>query len=60
MGTLRFSELDIRPLSGEIAIVTGRFDLERSTAGGGPANGRFTLVLKKTPRGWRIIHDHTS
>jgi ketosteroid isomerase-like protein len=60
MGTLRFSELNVRLLSGEIAIVTGRFDLDRNAAGGGPANGRFTVVMKKMPRGWRIVHDHTS
>ena len=22
--------------------------------------GLFTLILKKTPAGWRVVHDHTS
>jgi len=24
------------------------------------ARGRFTLILKKLPDGWKIVHDHTS
>jgi ketosteroid isomerase-like protein len=23
-------------------------------------HGLFTLVLKRMPEGWRIVHDHTS
>lgn len=60
MGTLRFSEIEVRLLNDSAALVLGRFDLTRSQAGGGNAAGRFTLVLQKTPQGWRIIHDHTS
>ena len=22
--------------------------------------GRFTLIFRKTPDGWKIVHDHTS
>jgi len=60
MGTLKFSELEVRLLGAEYAVVLGRFDLARSAAGGGAANGRFTLVLKRGPGGWKILHDHTS
>jgi uncharacterized protein (TIGR02246 family) len=60
MGTLNFSEMLVRMLSPEFAIMTGRFELKRSAAGGGDANGRFTLVWKRTPGGWKIIHDHSS
>jgi ketosteroid isomerase-like protein len=56
MGTLAFTELDIRPL-GEFFIVTGRWRLTRQ---GDMPRGRFTLLLKRTPAGWRIFHDHTS
>lgn len=60
MGALRFSEIEVRLLNDSAALVLGRFDLTRSQAGGGNATGRFTLVLQKTPQGWKIIHDHTS
>lgn len=60
MGTLTFSELQPRTLSPVLAIVTGRFTLERTADAGGNATGIFTLVLRKGPAGWRIIHDHTS
>ena len=56
MGTLAFTELDIRPL-GEFYIVTGRWQLTRQ---GDTPRGRFTLLLRRTPAGWRIFHDHTS
>ncbi len=60
MGVLQFSQIEVRMLGAEAALVLGRFELTRSEAGGGNASGRFTLVLRKTPQGWRIIHDHTS
>lgn len=60
MGTLVFDQIEVRLLSPEAALVLGRFNLTRSTEGGGNATGRFTLVLQKTPQGWKIIHDHTS
>jgi ketosteroid isomerase-like protein len=52
--------LQARTLSASLAIVTGRFTLERTAEGGGKATGLFTLVLRRGPSGWRIIHDHTS
>ncbi len=60
MGKLRFSEVEVRMLGENHALVLGRFDLDRAAAFGGPASGRFTLVLVKRPQGWRILHDHTS
>jgi len=60
MGTLKFSELEVRLLGADYALVLGRFDLARTEAGGGAANGRFTLILKRGPAGWKILHDHTS
>jgi uncharacterized protein (TIGR02246 family) len=60
MGTLTFSEIEMRPLGAEFVLVNGRFALERIAAGGGNASGRVTLVLRKTPAGWKIIHDHSS
>jgi uncharacterized protein (TIGR02246 family) len=60
MGRLEFSEIDVRPLTADLALTTGRYHLTRTAAGGGDAFGRFTLILRKTPAGWKIIHDHTS
>ncbi|HLJ50874.1 MAG TPA: nuclear transport factor 2 family protein [Bryobacteraceae bacterium] len=59
MGKLTFSQLQVRPLSADIAIATGRFTLERAADAGGHATGLFTLVLRRDSNGWRIIHDHT-
>jgi uncharacterized protein (TIGR02246 family) len=60
MGKLRFEILEYRALGDTHAMVLGRFFLTRSKAGGGDATGHFTLILRKGPNGWRIIHDHTS
>ncbi|HEX8708056.1 MAG TPA: nuclear transport factor 2 family protein [Pyrinomonadaceae bacterium] len=57
MGTLAFTELEIKPLGKETALALGRWQLTR--AGDAP-HGRFTLILHRMPEGWRIVHDHTS
>ncbi len=60
MGKLTFSELQARTLSPTFAIVTGRFTLDRAADAGGKSTGLFTLVMRRGPGGWRIIHDQTS
>ena len=66
MGALTFSELDIRLLPSscgatDLAIVTGKFHLERSQKGEAKKDdGNFSLVWRKGPQGWKIILDHTS
>ena len=60
MGQLAFSDLDVRILGPEHAVVTGHFHLTRSQAGGGDATGTFSLVFEKKPSGWKIILAHTS
>ncbi|MBL8175300.1 MAG: SgcJ/EcaC family oxidoreductase [Bryobacterales bacterium] len=60
MGTLRFTDLQVRALTADVATVTGRFQLTRTKEAGGDASGWFTLVLRKTRVGWQIVHDHTS
>lgn len=57
MGKLDFSELEIRQLGADAALVLGRWHLQRQA---GDIGGIFTLVLQKFPEGWRIIHDHTT
>ena len=60
MGTLSFSQLQIQPLDEHFATVTGHFHLERTTAGGGNADGYFLLVTELTQDGWKIIRDQTT
>jgi uncharacterized protein (TIGR02246 family) len=60
MGKLTFSHLAIRMLDANYATATGNFHLERTTAGGGNADGIFSLLLKKDAQGWKIILDHSS
>ncbi|MEP6822294.1 MAG: nuclear transport factor 2 family protein [Chthoniobacterales bacterium] len=57
MGVLKFSELRITPLAGDAALVTGRWKLTRKID---KPHGRFTLLFRKRPEGWRIVHDHSS
>ena len=57
MGTLTFSDLETRLLGNDVAMVLGRWHLQRA---GDEPHGRFTLIFRKTRKGWRIIHDHTS
>jgi uncharacterized protein (TIGR02246 family) len=60
MGVLTFSDLEVTMLGAEHASVIGRFALKRTAEGGGDAKGIFTLLLKKTSGGWKIILDHTT
>jgi uncharacterized protein (TIGR02246 family) len=60
MGTLAFSELEIRTLAPTVALATGKYELKRAAAAGGDTSGRFTLIFRKSAAGWKIIHDHTS
>ena len=57
MGTLAFTELVITELGPDAALAFGRWQLTREKD---TPSGLFTLTLKKTPAGWRIIQDHTS
>ena len=57
MGTLAFSDLEIMLLSPDAGVVLGRWSLKRAND---QPHGRFTLIFKRLPEGWRIVHDHTS
>jgi len=57
MGTLTFSDLTITSLCDDAAIVLGSWRLERK---GDEPHGKFTLLFRKLPEGWRIVLDHTS
>jgi ketosteroid isomerase-like protein len=57
MGTLTFSEIDIKLLSKDAALVLGRWHLKRAAD---EPHGIFTLLFRKTKAGWKIVHDHSS
>jgi beta-aspartyl-peptidase (threonine type) len=58
MGMLEFSGLRIEMLGPSAAFVRGAWHLTMSD--GKTPHGLFTLVFRKFPEGWKIVHDHTS
>ena len=57
MGHLDFTELEVETLGPDTALVRGHWNLKMSN---GDQGGLFTLIFRKFPDGWKIIHDHTS
>ncbi len=57
---LRFEELEVRSLGGEHALAVGRYVVVSRTTEEQTATGLFSLVLRRTPEGWKILHDHSS
>ncbi len=58
MGTLEFSAFSIEMLGREAAFVRGAWHL--TMPDGKTPHGLFTLVFRRFPEGWKIVHDHTS
>jgi ketosteroid isomerase-like protein len=58
MGKLEFSGLRIEMLGADAAFVRGAWGLTLSD--GKTPHGLFTLVFRRFPEGWKIVHDHTS
>ncbi len=58
MGKLDFSNLRIELLGENAAFVRGAWHLTMSD--GKTPHGLFTLIFRKFPEGWKIVHDHTS
>ena len=58
MGKLEFSGLRLIVLGQDSAFVRGSWKLTMSD--GKTPHGLFTLVFRKLPQGWKIVHDHTS
>jgi ketosteroid isomerase-like protein len=57
MGQLTFSDLQVEALGTDAAFVRGKFRLVMPD--GKQPHGVFTLIFRKFPEGWRIVHDHT-
>jgi len=58
MGILDFPELEVVVLGSDAALVRGRWRLKMS--GGKEADGMTSVVFRRLPEGWRIVHDHSS
>ena len=58
MGKLEFANLRIEMLGPDAAFVRGEFHLTMSD--GKMPHGLFTLIFRKFPEGWKIIHDHSA
>jgi len=59
MGKLTFSGIETWPLGTEHALAMGQWMVDfgpRTPA----VKGIFSLVLRRGPQGWLILHDHTS
>jgi beta-aspartyl-peptidase (threonine type) len=57
MGQLTFSEVDVNLVGPDHAWVRGQWQLTMKKQA---VSGLFTLIFRKFPEGWRIVHDHTS
>ncbi len=57
MGTLTFSAINVTTFGNDAAFVVGQWSLRRKSD---RPHGVFSLLFRRTPAGWRIIHDHTS
>ena len=58
MGTLDFPALEILALGPEAAMARGRWRLKMPD--GKESSGMTSVVFRKLPEGWRIVHDHSS
>ena len=58
MGQLEFQDLNIDVLSRKAVVVIGKWQL--TMPDGKQPHGLFTLIVKRMPGGWKIVHDHTS
>jgi len=58
MGKLEFANLRIEMLGPKSAFVRGEFHL--TMPDGKTPHGLFTLIFRKFPDGWKIVHDHSA
>lgn len=58
MGKLEFSDMDFTVVTADAVVARGAWKV---TFDGKPASsGLFTLLVRKLPEGWKVVHDHTS
>ncbi|MFC2953949.1 nuclear transport factor 2 family protein [Marinicaulis aureus] len=57
LGQLGFEKLEVKLVTNDVAVVTGRFNLARSAE---TSSGAFSLVMRRDAGAWKIVHDHTA
>ncbi len=60
MGRLTFGRIEILALDSGAAMARGTWRLDFERTDPRHSEGLFTLILRRFPEGWRIVHDHTS
>jgi len=58
MGRLEFANLRVEMLGADAAFVRGEFHL--TMPDGKTPHGLFTLVFRRFPEGWKIVHDQSA
>ena len=58
MGKLEFANLRVEMLGADAAFVRGEYHL--TMPDGKTPHGLFTLIFRKFPDGWKIVHDHSA
>ena len=56
MGELVFSDIEIKALTKNHAFALGRWSVQQGETS---KEGLFTIILKRFPDGWKIIHDQS-
>ncbi len=56
---LGFRDIEVTPLGASYALAVGWYVLSNRGDGRETDRGIFSLVLRRTPDGWRILHDHS-
>lgn len=60
MGQLQQTEINVRALGEEHALVTGRYHLQRPRKSGGDTDGMFVEVLEKNGDVWQVVFSETA
>lgn len=55
---LRYTDMKVRFLGNDYALLTGAFTLYGNNLP--ERSGRYSLIIKHTATGWKILHDHSS
>lgn len=58
MGQLDFPDQEVEILGPDTALARGHYHLRMPD--GSEPRGLYTVILRKLPEGWRIVHDHSS
>jgi uncharacterized protein (TIGR02246 family) len=60
MGHLSFSALEVHLVTADVAIVTGKWHIDRSGVEPKRVGGLFSLVFHRQAQAWKIALDHSS